>query len=142
MFGLIVTILFALEMAYFATQNTGTVALRFVNYEIAGVPMYVVVMSSILLGVILSWFINLISSAAYFMNIRSKENVIQQDRKAIDDLKKRMRELESENTRLRGHKREAILEKRQIPLHDDMSYKPSIFERVFPNSTKRYSKQI
>ncbi|HSW48200.1 MAG TPA: LapA family protein [Candidatus Saccharimonadales bacterium] len=141
MFSLIVAILFALEMAYFATQNTGSVALRFVNYEIVGVPMYVVVISSILAGVILSWIISLFSSATYFLNMRSKEHVILQDRKAILDLKKRMVELEAENARLKD-RRTAIVEKKHEDRVDDIGYKPSFFERFIPSSTRHYSKQV
>lgn len=99
---LITTVLLGLIIAYFATQNTGVVSLRFLQYNIPNVPLYVVVAGSLLVGLLLSWIISIVNGIATSLTMRGKESKIKDYRKENADLTKRIHQLELENTRLRA----------------------------------------
>lgn len=131
MLGLIVTIIFSLEVAYFAIQNSSGVPIRFVNYQFTGIPIYIVVVTSILAGVLMAWFISALNSASYFMKLRSKDSTINKDRKDILEMKSKIRNLEIENEKLRNQKRVIVKEEKSI----DRKTNPNIFGRISPRTT-------
>lgn len=92
MFALIILVIFGLGTAYFATQNTMPTILYIGNYRIADVPMYFVIIGSLLLGVFISWIISIID--------RSPD-------KTIDALKEEKHDLEIENARFKEKKSES-----------------------------------
>jgi uncharacterized integral membrane protein len=101
MAGLIVIVVLGSLIAYFATQNTSDVSVVFVGYLIT-IPLYVVVIGSLLVGFIISWVFSLVDSISSFLKIHGKETKIKKDQKEIEDLKKQIRELELENENLKG----------------------------------------
>lgn len=102
MLNLIITILFGLIIAYFAAQNTGSVSLHFLNYEVSRVPLYIVVIGALLVGLFLSWIISLVNGIAAGFTLRGKENKITNYKKELADLTKRFHQLELENTKLKA----------------------------------------
>lgn len=128
MLGLIVTIIFSLEVAYFALQNSSGVPLRFVNYQLTGIPIYIVVIVSILAGVLISWFISALNSASYFMSLRSKDSTINRDKKEMQEMKIRLKNLEVENEKLRDQKRPIVKDDRV----EDGKPKSNIFSSTAP----------
>lgn len=110
MLALILLVAFGLGMAFFATQNTGLVHIKAFGYLISGVPMYVIVIGSLLLGVFISWLISLIDSITSTLTIHGKNSALQNANKTIADLKREKHELEIENAKLRGQKYEQIQE--------------------------------
>lgn len=99
---LIVTVFFGLIIAYFAIQNTGVISLNFLNYQVPGIPVYIVVVGGLLVGLFLSWIISLVNSIATGFTIRGKENKIKDYRKENAQLTKINHQLELENTRLKA----------------------------------------
>lgn len=97
---LLVTVLFGLIIAYFATQNTGVIALNFLNYEIPGIPVYIVVIGALLVGLFLSWIIALINEIGTGFTIRGKESKIKDYKKENTELLKINHQLELENAKL------------------------------------------
>lgn len=91
-------------MAYFATQNNGLVHLLFGNYVIAGIPLYVVVISAVLLGVFVSWLVNIGGSLSSLVTMQNKDATIRDEEKAIRELKKKNEELSLELAHLKGEK--------------------------------------
>lgn len=143
MLGLVVAIIFSLEVAYFASQNSVGIPLHFVNYTWSGIPLYVVVVSSILIGVMISWFISAVNSASYFMKVRSKDSIIQRDKKELLEMKQRIQKLEVENERLKVQRDNSSKHHVTERVHEtDLEHKPSILEKVFPSTTRHYAKQI
>lgn len=108
---LIVTVLFGLIIAYFATQNTGAISLNFLNYTMPGIPTYIVVIGALLVGLFLSWIISLINDIGTGFTIRGKESKIKDYRKENAELTKRIHQLELENTRLRTENNESADDK-------------------------------
>ncbi|CAN5205246.1 hypothetical protein BH11PAT1_BH11PAT1_4780 [soil metagenome] len=99
---LIITILFGGIIAYFATQNTGAVSLTFLQTTIPGIPLYVVMIGSLLVGLFLSWMISLINGIATGVTLRGKDNKIKDYKKENVGLLKQVHQLELENSKLQA----------------------------------------
>lgn len=97
---LMVTVLLGLIIAFFATQNTGAIQLNFLDYEIPGIPVYIVVAGALLVGLFLSWIISLVNDIGTGFTIRGKESKIKDYTKENAELTKRIHQLELENARL------------------------------------------
>ena len=122
MLSLIVTILFGLGVAYFALQNSMNVVIHMWNYTLIGVPVYAVVVISILAGVLISWVISGLNSLAAYLALRGKDKVIKEDKRTISQLRQDLHKLEVENAQLRSTQ-EDVSEQEEIT-HDD-TYKPN-----------------
>lgn len=97
---LIVTVLFGLLIAYFATQNSGSISLNFLNYTIPGIPIYIVVAGTLLVGLLFSWIISIVNGIATDFTLRGKDSKIKDYRKENAELVKKNHQLELENARL------------------------------------------
>ena len=106
MFAMIVLIFFGIGVAFFATQNTQTISIRLANYHFNGIPLYVIVLGSLLLGFILSWILSSFNVLSSNLKIRRKESTIRNDNKQISELTKKTHQLELESEKLKtesGH---------------------------------------
>lgn len=99
---LIVTVSFGLVIAYFATQNSGTISLNFLNYTIPGIPAYIVVVGALLVGLSLSWIISFINGIGTSFALWGKDNKIKDSNKENAEYLKKIHQLEIENTRLKA----------------------------------------
>lgn len=99
---LLVTVLFGLIFAFFATQNTSVISLNFLNYHIPGIPVYMVVVGALFIGLFLSWIISLINDIGTGFALRGKESKIKDYKKENAELLKEIHQLELENTRLKA----------------------------------------
>lgn len=102
MVSLIVIFLFALGVSYFAIQNTTAVPIIFANSIFQNVPLYFIVIASVLVGLILASLISSIDTLSAYMKLRGKDNRIHNDEKVIDDLQQKVHDLEIENAKLKG----------------------------------------
>ncbi|PIR80177.1 MAG: hypothetical protein COU25_01415 [Candidatus Levybacteria bacterium CG10_big_fil_rev_8_21_14_0_10_35_13] len=102
MLALIVLFIFGIGIAFFATQNTQAISLTFANYSIHGVPVYIVVLVSLLLGFAVSWIISRVDVISSAFKIHGKESTIKNANKQISELTKKVHQLELENERLKG----------------------------------------
>jgi len=146
MFSLVIAILFGLSITFFAFQNSVGIPIVLGNLLLSSVPVYLVVIVSVLVGIFMAWFISALDGVSHFMNLRKKDSVINQDKKEIIALRQKVSDLQRENAKHVETKREVVVEHRQVPVRqnipDTLERKPSIFERIFPNSTRHYSKQV
>ncbi len=97
---LIVTVLFGLVIAYFATQNSGPITLNFLNYTVPNLPAYIVVIGALLLGLFLSWIISVVNDIGTGFTMMGKDSKIKDYSKENAELTRRIHELELENTKL------------------------------------------
>lgn len=102
MFTLIVLVVFGIGVAFFATQNTQTISITLANYPMTGIPLYLIVLGSLLLGFVVSWITNLIDVISSALKIHGKESTIKDANKQISELTKRVHQLELENERLKA----------------------------------------
>lgn len=102
MFALIVLVVFGIGVAYFATQNTQSVSITLASYPVSGIPLYLIVLGSLLLGFVVSWIISLVDVISSALKIHGKDSTIKDANKQIAELTKRVHQLELENERLKG----------------------------------------
>ncbi len=102
MASLVVYLILALVFSYFATLNAGRISINLASYRIEHVPLYLALGAAILIGLLLSWLINLFDGFVSAMKIRGKEHTIKDDKKIIHELTKKVNQLEIENAKLTG----------------------------------------
>ncbi len=102
MLALIVLIVFGIGVAFFATQNTQMISVTLANYSLTGIPLYFIVLGSLLLGFVVSWLISLVDVISSALKIHGKENTIKGANKQISELTREVHQLELENERLKA----------------------------------------
>jgi len=107
MLAVILTIIFAIGVAFFATLNTAVVTINVPRYSIA-VPLYLVVLISILLGFIFAWLLHLMNAFTSLFALRGKNNMIMKEKKTNTELTKKVHDLEIENTNLETEKKSKL----------------------------------
>jgi uncharacterized membrane protein len=109
MLKLILLLVIGSSMVYLSHNNLSQVTLHLGTYELPGVPLFYVIIGSILLGLGFSYLIYLINSVFTGFALRGKDSKIKKGKNEIDDLKRQIQKLEVENEKL---KNDAELQKR------------------------------
>jgi uncharacterized integral membrane protein len=101
MLALLIAVIFGLGIGYFATENTTPVTIRIADYALEEVPLYLVVVGSLLIGLFIAWILYVARSVSTRWTLYNKDQVVRKTRRNVVDLEQRVRELEVENERLR-----------------------------------------
>jgi uncharacterized integral membrane protein len=137
MLSLIVILMFGLAIAYFAIQNTLGVTMVLANNVVSNVPLYLIVIGSVLAGVILSWIISGLNAFSVYRKLRGKEKIIEQDQREISSLQEKVHNLEAENTQLRSEMDNRFKDARVEERHDEeRERRPSFFYNLFHPRTE------
>lgn len=104
MLAVLLTIIFAIAVAYFATQNTAAIIINILGYS-SVVPVYLVVLLSLLVGFIFAWILHLMNAFASLFALRGKDNAIKKEKKVNTELTNKVHDLEIEKTRLETEKK-------------------------------------
>ncbi len=102
MFSLILLVIFALGFGFFSTQNTQHITITLASYVIPNLPLYVVIGTTLLVGLAIAWIISLSDTISSALRIRGKESTIKDANKTIIGLTKQINQLEVENAELKG----------------------------------------
>jgi uncharacterized integral membrane protein len=102
MLALLVAVLFGLAIGYFATQNTTPVTIRLAEYALEEIPLYFVVVGSLLIGLFIAWILYIAQFLSAKLTIYGRDQVVRKTRRTVADLEHRVRELEVENERLKA----------------------------------------
>lgn len=89
-------------IVYLAISNSMLVILHFGPYVFSGIPLFYIIIGSLLIGLGLSYLFALIRSIATGFTIRKKDKKIKETKSEIVDLTKRIHQLELENERLKN----------------------------------------
>ncbi|MDE2025538.1 MAG: DUF1049 domain-containing protein [Patescibacteria group bacterium] len=122
MLSLIVLIIFGMGAAFFATQNTGTVHVLLGNFMLSGVPLYIVVIGSILFGVFISWLISLIDSFSTIFTLHGKDVLLKKSQETVEKLQEKNHQLEEEVSRLSKETKSATNRD-----EEEIQHAPSLF---------------
>ena len=102
MLAIFLAVIFGLGVGYFATENTTPVALRFGEFVVENVPLYLVAVGSLLAGLIIAWLFYLARSVTGSMTTFSKARDTNTTiERGMADLDYRVRELETAYTKPR-----------------------------------------
>ncbi len=133
MLALIILIVFGLGTAYFATQNTGLVHVMLGNYLIQGIPLYIIVVGSILLGVFISWLVNIVDTFSSTRVMYGKDSALKKAQETIVSLKEENHSLEMENAHLKGELSGSSSQHHINNSRENVNTKPSFFHRIKPS---------
>ena len=101
---LISLVLFGIIVSYLAIQNTSLVTLKLAGYSYDGMPLYLVILGSLLIGFLIAGVLSSINSMFSAFKIMGKNNTISSSQKEIDVLKEKNHQLELEITELKAPK--------------------------------------
>lgn len=99
---IILTFIVGAFLAFFATQNTSNVTINYLGFSWSSIPLYMVVLGSILIGLIFAGVINMINSFTHSFTLMGKDRKIKEDSREMTTMKNRIEELEKENTSLKS----------------------------------------
>lgn len=100
---LILFLIFGSAMVYLAQNNLTPVTLRLSTYVFSGVPLFYIIIGSVLTGLGLAYLSYLVSSIFTGFTIRGKDKKIKQGNNENIDLTKQIHQLELENERLKNN---------------------------------------
>ncbi len=107
MIVLLIALLFGVGFAYLATQNTSGVTLTIVNYVFHNIPLYLIVLVSLIIGVTITLILSAVHELSTFFILRKKENAIKELKKTLAELIKRVHQLELEKAK-NGNSKETL----------------------------------
>ena len=90
-------------MIYLAQNNVMLVTLSLGNYIFSGIPLYYVIIGSLLTGLGLAYLIYLVDSIFTGLAMHGKDNKIKRGKSDIVELTKQIHQLEIENERLKNN---------------------------------------
>lgn len=90
-------------MVYLAQNNLMLVTLHLGPYALFDIPLFYIIVGSLLIGLVLAYLIFLINSIFTVFTIRGKDKKIKQTKNEVVDLTKRIHQLELENERLKNN---------------------------------------
>jgi hypothetical protein len=89
-------------MAYLSQNNLTLVTVHLGTYAIPAIPLFYVIIGSLVAGLGLAYLVYLVNSIFTAISIHGKDNKIKQGKSDIVDLTKRIHQLELENERLKN----------------------------------------
>jgi uncharacterized membrane protein len=90
-------------MAYLAQNNSMLVTLRLGTSVLSGIPLFYVIIGSLLTGLVLAYCIYLVNSIFTAFSMHRKDTAIKHGKSDIVNLSKRIHQLELENERLKNN---------------------------------------
>jgi uncharacterized integral membrane protein len=111
MLTLILGVLLTVFVGYFATQNTTSVPIHLTGYTQPSVPLYIVILGSLLLGLLIAGLLNLLSGIGAAFTLRGKDAKAHQ-------LENQIAKLEKENATLR--ERHSVIQEENKDVRDDV----------------------
>ncbi len=123
--SLILLIAFGLGIAFFATQNTGAVHIVLGNYVLTNIPLYTIVVGSILFGVFVSWLVNIVDTLFTLFTLRNKDSLLKKSQHTMEKLQEKNFELEKEIAQL---KENTNVPDQEDSEKKDVNYEPELLK--------------
>ncbi len=114
MITLIAFVVVGILAALFATQNTLHGSITIASYTFTDIPMYLIVLTSLLIGLVLSFLISLFNSISSSLTIHGKNVKIKETKQTVNDLTKRIHQLELENEHLKTKEEGALIDRKSL----------------------------
>jgi len=100
---LILLLVVGAVMAYLAQNNLVPVTMHLGTTVITNIPLFYIIIGSLLTGLILAYLLHLVNSIFTAFTMHGKDNKIKQTKSEIVDLTKQIHQLELENERLKNN---------------------------------------
>jgi len=96
-------------LVYISQYNFIPVSVNLGLYTFLNIPLFYVIVSSLIVGLVLSYIIYLIREISISFALRGKDNEIKENKDEVLELTKRVHQLELENEKL-GHDSGGVVE--------------------------------
>jgi uncharacterized integral membrane protein len=103
---IILLLVFGILAALFAVQNTLHVDVTLLGYTLHQIPLYLIMLGSLLAGILVSSVFNISNSISSSLTIHGKDVKIKKSKSTETDLNSRIHHLELENANLKGRNEE------------------------------------
>ena len=102
MLVLILLLIIGSILVYISQYNFMPVSVNLGLYAFSDIPLFYVIIGSLLFGLILSYLAYLIHSISTSFKLKGKDKVIKKDKDTVLELTKRVHQLELENEKLKN----------------------------------------
>ena len=103
MLRLIILLVIGAVMVYIAQDNLTQVTLHLASYAFPDIPLFYIIVGSLLTGLSLGYIVSLVTSIFTGFTIRGKNKKIKQTKSEIVNLTKRIHQLELESEKLKNN---------------------------------------
>lgn len=101
MLNIIILLLAGSAFAYISKDNLAPVTFSIANYTFADIPLFYVIVGSLLVGLVLSYLVQILGNIANAFVLRGNRKVMKSSQEEILELTKRIHQLELENEKLK-----------------------------------------
>ena len=101
MLAIITTLVISLILAFIATQNSSLVTLNLGSTTLSNIPLFFVVLASILAGFLVGSIITVINLIKSKLTILGQKGQLKKTYKTVEELQGRVNEVEEENSTLK-----------------------------------------
>lgn len=101
MLNIILLLVAGSALTYISKYNQEIVSINMGFYSMNEIPLFYVIVGSVLVGLVLSYIVQIIRNVSTYFEIRSKSKQIESDQEEILDLTKRVHQLELANEKLK-----------------------------------------
>lgn len=102
MFTLVFAIIFGLALSFFAMQNTSLVTITVANIPINNIPVWVIMVVSMLIGLVFASYFNVLNIITATFKLHDKDKSIKGADKEIVNLKDEISRLKEKNINLQA----------------------------------------
>ncbi|MFH0863656.1 MAG: lipopolysaccharide assembly protein LapA domain-containing protein [Candidatus Gottesmanbacteria bacterium] len=88
-------------LVYISKYNFMPVSVNLGPYVFSNIPLFYVIVGSLLIGLVLSYLVFFIKSISTYFSLRGKNNEIKKNKDVVLELTKRVHQLELENEKLK-----------------------------------------
>lgn len=100
---IILLLIFGAAMVYLAQNNLMPVPLYLGSYVVPAIPLFYIIIGSLLTGLCLAYLLYLINSIFTVFSMRRKDKMIKHVKSDVVDLTRRIHQLKLENERLKNN---------------------------------------
>ncbi len=100
MFNFVFLVIVGVLSAYISKTNTMLVSVKLGPYVISNIPLFYIILGSLIIGMTLSYLVNFIRSIFVSLTLRGKDNQIKKSKEEILELTRQVHQLELENEKL------------------------------------------
>ncbi len=101
-FILLCTVTLSIIFSIFATQNTGLVSIYFSGYQITNIPIYLVVLTPVLLSLLFCAVIQTIRNLSLNYTINHQKKLVRGLKRDLGEVTKELHKLELENAKFKN----------------------------------------
>ncbi len=101
MLNIILLLLVGSGLTYISQYNLALVSVDMGFYQISDIPLFYVIVGSVIIGLVLSYLLQLVRDVSTYLEIRRKSKQIKSSQAEILDLTKTVHKLELQNEKLK-----------------------------------------